>query len=278
MSIPLDLDKMRQCLSDGYPIVFGLKLTEQFFFPPYDGFIPTPDPNDPQSAEHGLHAMLIVGYNDRQRVFIVRNSWGSDWGVDGYCYLSYDYVCNPEFNFVGMYAIQSLTDDDLTPDDDDGHDLEQQVDPSNISPHYHLLEDILEDGIIDEDEEMDPEDMFSSASEARRAFLQLSGNLDDMGTENLQLSRDELRTALLLVGIPMVTEAELDMAMARYDDDKSGYITLDEFMDMQDFFDGSLLRRTRTWYKAKKGIERWMKKVFGGGSSSSSKNNSTEEL
>ena len=88
MSIPLNLNKMRQCLSDGYPIVFGLKLTQQFFFPPYDGFIPTPDPNDPQSAEHGLHAMLIVGYNDRQRVFIVRNSWGTGWGVDGYCYLS----------------------------------------------------------------------------------------------------------------------------------------------------------------------------------------------
>ena len=276
MSIPLNLNKMRQCLSDGYPIVFGLKLTQQFFFPPYDGFIPTPDPNDPQSAEHGLHAMLIVGYNDRQRVFIVRNSWGTGWGVDGYCYLSYDYVCNPEFNFVGMYAIQSLTDDDLTPDDDDGHDLDQLVDPSNVSPHYNLLEDVLEDGMIDEDEEMDAEDMFSSTAEARRAFLQLAGSLDDMGTENLQLSRDELRIALLLVGIPMVTESELDMAMKRYDDDKSGYITLDEFMDMQEFFDGSLLRRTRAWYKAKKGIERWMKKVFGG--SGTSKQNVTTEL
>ena len=276
MSIPLNLNKMRQCLSDGYPIVFGLKLTQQFFFPPYDGFIPTPDPNDPQSAEHGLHATLIVGYNDRQRVFIVRNSWGTGWGVDGYCYLSYDYVCNPEFNFVGMYAIQSLTDDDLTPDDDDGHDLDQLVDPSNVSPHYNLLEDVLEDGMIDEDEEMDAEDMFSSTAEARRAFLQLAGSLDDMGTENLQLSRDELRIALLLVGIPMVTESELDMAMKRYDDDKSGYITLDEFMDMQEFFDGSLLRRTRAWYKAKKGIERWMKKVFGG--SGTSKQNVTTEL
>ena len=175
-----------------------------------------------------------------------------------------------------MYAIQSLTDDDLTPDDDDGHDLDQLVDPSNVSPHYNLLEDVLEDGMIDEDEEMDAEDMFSSTAEARRAFLQLAGSLDDMGTENLQLSRDELRIALLLVGIPMVTESELDMAMKRYDDDKSGYITLDEFMDMQEFFDGSLLRRMRAWYKAKKGIERWMKKVFGG--SGTSKQNVTTEL
>ena len=27
----------------------------------------TPDPDDPQSSEHGLHAMLIVGYSDRQK-------------------------------------------------------------------------------------------------------------------------------------------------------------------------------------------------------------------
>ena len=39
-------------------------------FPPFrqGGGISTPDPDDPQSSEHGLHAMLIVGYNDRQEV------------------------------------------------------------------------------------------------------------------------------------------------------------------------------------------------------------------
>lgn len=25
------------------------------------------------------HAMLAVGYNDDQQVFVVRNSWGTDW-------------------------------------------------------------------------------------------------------------------------------------------------------------------------------------------------------
>ena len=73
-----------------------------------------------QSAEHGLHAMLIVGYNKRQEVFIVRNSWGAGWGVGGYCYLKNDYIANETFNFLGMYAIKGLTNYDLTPDDDDG--------------------------------------------------------------------------------------------------------------------------------------------------------------
>jgi hypothetical protein len=47
---------------DGYPIVFGgPQLLQAFFQPTYDGFIPTPDSSDPKSADHGLHAMLIVG-------------------------------------------------------------------------------------------------------------------------------------------------------------------------------------------------------------------------
>ncbi|CAL1172000.1 unnamed protein product [Cladocopium goreaui] len=81
--VPVDLSSMRRCLAEGHPIVFGLKLTAQFFKPAAGGGISTPDPDDPQSSEHGLHAMLIVGYSDRQEVFIVRNSWGTSWGDGG---------------------------------------------------------------------------------------------------------------------------------------------------------------------------------------------------
>lgn len=36
----------------------------------------------------GGHAMTIVGYNDEG--FIIRNSWGSGWGNNGYCLYKYD--------------------------------------------------------------------------------------------------------------------------------------------------------------------------------------------
>lgn len=121
--IPVDLDCMRECLAAGHPIVFGLKLTQRFFSA-RQGHCPTPDPNDPQSAAHGLHAMLLVGYNDRQSIFIVRNSWGTSWGDQGYGYVPYDYIANPEFNMGTQYAIKGLTEVDFTPDDDDGADVE----------------------------------------------------------------------------------------------------------------------------------------------------------
>lgn len=54
------------------------------------GVVPMPD----TAAEQyfGGHAVLIVGYDDTQKVLIVRNSWGDGWGDKGYFYLPYDYV------------------------------------------------------------------------------------------------------------------------------------------------------------------------------------------
>lgn len=40
----------------------------------------------------GGHAMLIVGYNRAGNYFIVKNSWGTDWGHDGYAHISYEYL------------------------------------------------------------------------------------------------------------------------------------------------------------------------------------------
>jgi C1A family cysteine protease len=40
--------------------------------------------------ELGGHAVSIVGWNDSERYWIVRNSWGTSWGEAGYVRVSYD--------------------------------------------------------------------------------------------------------------------------------------------------------------------------------------------
>jgi C1A family cysteine protease len=40
-------------------------------------------------ADEGLHAVVVVGYDDRERFWIVRNSWGPDVGENGYFRIRY---------------------------------------------------------------------------------------------------------------------------------------------------------------------------------------------
>jgi hypothetical protein len=49
------------------------------------------DPNDPFL---GGHEMCIVGYNFQKRYFICLNSFGTEWGDQGFCYLPFEYIEN----------------------------------------------------------------------------------------------------------------------------------------------------------------------------------------
>jgi C1A family cysteine protease len=40
-------------------------------------------------SEEGGHAVSIVGFDDTQQAWIVRNSWGPDWGANGFVYVAY---------------------------------------------------------------------------------------------------------------------------------------------------------------------------------------------
>jgi C1A family cysteine protease len=87
-----DVKSMRACLADGYPFVFGLMLYESFESHKvrHTGIVSMPSPAHEKTV--GGHAMLCVGYDDDEKVFIVRNSWGADWGKEGYCFIPYHYL------------------------------------------------------------------------------------------------------------------------------------------------------------------------------------------
>ncbi|MBR4678469.1 MAG: hypothetical protein IKO99_10765 [Bacteroidales bacterium] len=102
--VELDLTAWKSVLAEGYPIVFGIG-TSSAFDNPRNGFIPTPKSGE---ADQGGHAMCCVGYSDPDKVFIVRNSWGHQWGDKGYCYIPYSYMLNPEFNTGDCFVIYSI--------------------------------------------------------------------------------------------------------------------------------------------------------------------------
>jgi C1A family cysteine protease len=87
------LNQMKGCLADGYPFVFG--------FTVYDAFegeqvAKTGKLNMPKKGEQvvGGHAVMAVGFDDTTKRFIVRNSWGENWGMKGYFTMPYDYLLN----------------------------------------------------------------------------------------------------------------------------------------------------------------------------------------
>lgn len=50
----------------------------------------------------GGHCVCIVGYDDANQRFKVMNSWGSNWGVGGFFYISYNNITNGCLNFAGI--------------------------------------------------------------------------------------------------------------------------------------------------------------------------------
>jgi C1A family cysteine protease len=87
-------DQMKSCLALGYPFVLGFSVYESFESPAVakSGIVPMPKKGEKML---GGHAVLVVGYDDSQSRFIVRNSWGTGWGQAGYFMMPYDYFTNP---------------------------------------------------------------------------------------------------------------------------------------------------------------------------------------
>lgn len=91
-SIP-DLYMMKHCLAHDQPFVFGFSVYSAFMS---DEVASTGILNMPTRGERleGGHAVVAVGYDDATQRFIVRNSYGRDWGMGGYFSIPYEYLTN----------------------------------------------------------------------------------------------------------------------------------------------------------------------------------------
>jgi C1A family cysteine protease len=84
----LDLAALKSALAEGLPVVIGFTVYESFESEKVarTGIVPIPDKKE---QVLGGHAVLAVGYDDDKQLVIIRNSWGSSWGDQGYCYFPY---------------------------------------------------------------------------------------------------------------------------------------------------------------------------------------------
>jgi C1A family cysteine protease len=101
------LPGLRASLATGVPFVFGFSVYESFESDEVaqTGVVPMPSPYE---SMIGGHAVLAVGYDDPSQRFIVRNSWGANWGQAGYFTIPYAYVTNANLA-SDFWAIASTT-------------------------------------------------------------------------------------------------------------------------------------------------------------------------
>jgi len=89
---------MKNSLAAFHPFTFGVSVYTSFMS---NAVASTGNVPVPLATEQllGGHAMLAIGYDDSTQRFLVRNSWGINWGIHsgnlgGYCWIPYAYLTN----------------------------------------------------------------------------------------------------------------------------------------------------------------------------------------
>lgn len=97
LNVKCSLQDIKSAVAQGYPVIIALQLFEGFSSS--TGFVPHPTEDDRKNRKDSSHAMVVCGYSDAEKVFIVRNSWGVRFGDAGYCYIPYSYVTDPDLMY-----------------------------------------------------------------------------------------------------------------------------------------------------------------------------------
>ena len=88
------LQQMKQCLAEGYPFVFGFTVYEGFESAAVARPASCSYRNSAKKISAATRSARWATASATKRLTRLRNSWGTDWGINGYFTMPYDYASN----------------------------------------------------------------------------------------------------------------------------------------------------------------------------------------
>ncbi|HLK27114.1 MAG TPA: C1 family peptidase [Puia sp.] len=87
----IDLRAIKENLSQGAPVVIGMMVGGSYMQPMMGQDVWQPTQDDYSMQGFGGHAQCVVGYDDKKYggSFLIMNSWGSQWGNNGFAWVRY---------------------------------------------------------------------------------------------------------------------------------------------------------------------------------------------
>lgn len=96
-NVNINHTSLTSALAEGYPVAISLRVFDSFIADK-NGFVYRPTEDEITAGDSGNHAMVICGYSEEDKIYIVRNSWGTVFGDRGYCYIPFSYIDDPTLN------------------------------------------------------------------------------------------------------------------------------------------------------------------------------------
>lgn len=92
-----NVNQMKIRLVENNPVVIGVPV-----YPDFDSISSNNEVYDNlDGSSRGNHALCLVGYSDQKQAFKFINSWGTNWGLDGFGWISYDLI---EYLYTQAYS------------------------------------------------------------------------------------------------------------------------------------------------------------------------------
>ncbi|MCM8812873.1 MAG: C1 family peptidase [Candidatus Omnitrophica bacterium] len=85
----VNLDALKRALAEVGPVAVGFAIYgDDWFNVGPDGVIK----DSKSKVFNGGHAVCLVAYDEKEKIFSLKNSWSAHWGKAGYGFLSYDFM------------------------------------------------------------------------------------------------------------------------------------------------------------------------------------------